>query len=175
MFNSYEDLVAAVKERQQDHLVLEVDLGATFSQEHEDAKAELTQAKALKSIAGQEGFLSDNVATLETKVRETEPTSQPIWVRFKRLDLMEWALLMKAQNMSPIEQYEKVLNKTFVGVFNGPEKEATCLTEDPRTLSSSGDLGILSGGSLHNVIQAFMAWQNAGGEVRIHPTKSGQD
>lgn len=175
-FNSYEELMQAVQERKKDHLVLEVDMGARYSQEHEDAKAELEQAKALKTLTGDQSFLADNLKELEARVQETQPEQQLIWVKFKRLDLMEWAVLMKQQGMSPIDQYEKVLNKTFVGVYGSEDTDNTePLSDDPRLLSSQGDLGILPGGSLHSVIRAFMSWQNSGGEVTINPTKSGQD
>lgn len=175
MFNNYEELMQAVNDRRQDQLILEVDLGNGYSQEHEEAKAALAQSKAIKSLAGKEGFLSDNIVALEAAVEETRPEQKLIWIRFKRLDLMEWAVLMKTQGMTPLDQYEKVLNKTFVGVYGSPEPDAEPLSDDPRLMSSKGDMGILPGGSLHNVIQAFMAWQNAGGEVHIRPTKSGQD
>lgn len=175
MFNSYEELMATVQERRQDQLVLEVDLGGTYSQEHEDAKAALEQHKALKTLAGDQNFLGDSQAELEARVEATRPEVKLVWIRFKRLDLMEWAVLMKQQNMTPLEQYEKVLNKTFVGVFGSSEAGAPPLSDDPRLLSSQGDMGILPGGSLYNVVKAFMAWQNSGGEVNIHPTRSGQD
>lgn len=174
MFNSYEDLMAAVNNRRADLLVLEVDMGAAYSQEHEDAKKELAKAEALKSIAGNQQFLSDNIDALSARVAETKPDTMPVWIKFKRLDLMEWAVLMKQQGKQPMDQYEQVLNKTFVGVFNSPDAVEP-LSDDPRLLSSQGDLGILPGGAMHSVVQAFMAWQNSGGEVSIRPTKSGQD
>ena len=46
-FSSYEELMAAVEERRQDTLTLEVDLGGTYSQVHEDAMKALQQALAL--------------------------------------------------------------------------------------------------------------------------------
>lgn len=174
MFNSYEELMETVNKRRSDLLTLEIDMGGTYSQEHEDAKKALAQAKALKSLTGDQQFLSDNVEALEAKVEETRPATKPIWVKYKRLPLMEWAALMKSQGMSAIDQYEKVLNKTFVGVFNSPDA-AEPLSDDPRLLSSVGEMSILSGGAMHAVVQAFMAWQNTGGEISIHPTKSGQD
>lgn len=174
MFNSYEELLQAVQERRQDHLVLEIDLGNTYSQEHEDAKKELAQAKAMKTLAGNQEFLTDNIAGLQARVEETKPEPAPVWVKFSRLDLMEWAVLVKQQGLTPIDQYEKVLNKTFVGVYNAPDAEEP-LSDDPRLMSTKGDLGILPGGAMHSVVQTFMSWQNSGGDVSIRPTKSGQD
>lgn len=174
MFNSYEELMEAVSARRQDQLILEVDLGGKFSQEHEDAKREYAQAKALKTLTGNQEFLADNLAALEERVAATKPESKPIWVKFNRLPLFQWAVLMK-QPLSPVEQYEKVLADTFAGVFGSDEDDAEPLSMDPALLSSKGDQGILPGGALHQVIQAFMAWQNSGGEVSIRPTKSGQD
>lgn len=175
MFNSYEELMQAVSDRRKDQLVLEVDLGAEYSQEHEEAKKALATAKGLKSLAGEQQFINDNIASLEQRVADTKPATKPVWIRYKRLDLMEWAALMKQQGISAMDQYEKVLNKTFIGVYNGPEEDSTLLSDDPRLLSSQGDQGILPGGAMHSVIQAFMTWQNSGGDVTIRPTKSGQD
>lgn len=176
MFNSYEDLMQAVEERRQDLLTLEVDMGSRYSQEYEDAKNNLKQAKALKSLAGNQQFLSDNEEQLEARVAELKPSSQPVWIQYKRLSLAEWSVLVKQSNMTPIEQYEKVLPKTFVGVWGkDPDTGAEPLSTDGALLSSKGDKGILPGGALHQVVQSFMAWQNSGGEVSIRPTKSGQD
>jgi hypothetical protein len=174
MFNSYEDLMKAVEDRRNEELTLEVDLGNGFSQDHEDAKRNLKVAESLGTLAGNQPFLNDNLDSLKAKVEETRPPSQPVWIKFKRLSLMEWAVLIKTQGITPVDQYEKVLNKTFVGVFNSPDSE-TPLSDDPRLLSTKGDLGILPGGAMHSVVQAFMSWQNSGGDVSIHPTKSGRD
>lgn len=175
-FNSYEELMQAVEERRQDTLTLEIDLGGQYSQEHEDAKKELAQAKAMKTLTGG-GFMSDNLETLEARVAETKPEPRPVWVRFKRLSLGEWSSLIKMAGVQPVDQYEKVLPQTFVGVF-GQDPDiggVEPLSTDPSLLSSKGDKGILPGGALHQVIQAFMSWQNSGGDVQIHPTKSGRD
>jgi hypothetical protein len=180
MFNSYEELQAAVAKRRQDTLTLEVDMGSEYSQEYEDAKKELQQAKAMKTVIGGQGFLGDNIEALEQRVAETKPESNSVWVRYSRLDLGEWALLVKQANLSPVEQYEKVLPKTFVGVWGQDPTEDEDgkapgpLSEDASLLSSRSPNGILPGGALHQVVQAFMAWQNSGGEVTIRPTRSGR-
>ena len=183
MFNSYEELQAAVAKRRQDTLTLEVDMGSEYSQEYEDAKKELQQAKAMKTVIGGQGFLGDNIEALEQRVAETKPESNSVWVRYSRLDLGEWALLVKQANLSPVEQYEKVLPQTFVGVWGqdpDPEEKPegweapVPLSEDAALLSSRGKQGILPGGALHQVVQAFMTWQNSGGEVTIRPTRSGR-
>ena len=177
-FSSYEELMEAVEERRQDTLTLEIDLGAKYSQEYEDAKNELKQARAMKMITGDQPFLSDNLAALEARVAETKPDGRPIWIRFRKLSLMEWAVLVKQQGLTPIDQYEKVLPKTFVGVYGqDPEEHENIapLSADPSLLSSKSGKGILPGGALHQVVQAFMNWQNSGGEVSIRPTKSGRD
>ena len=180
-FNSYEELRAAVEERRNDVLTLEVDLGGTYSQEHEDAKKELAQAKAMKTVLGGQNFLGDNLEALEARVAETKPEANSVWVRYSRLDLGEWALLVKQANLTPIEQYERVLPKTFIGVWGQdptPDEEGRApgpLSEDAALLSSRGGAkSILPGGALHQVVQAFMAWQNSGGEVSIRPTRSGR-
>lgn len=175
-FNSYEELQASVEERRASLLTLEVDMGSTYSQEHEDAKKELAQAKAMKTVMGGQGFLADNLTELEERVASTKPESNSIWVQYKKLDLGEWALLIKQTNLTPIEQYEKVLINTFVAVYGvdpTEDEDATPLSKDPALLSSKGNKGILPGGGLHQVVQAFMAWQNSGGDVTIRPTKSG--
>lgn len=172
-FTSYEELMAVVEERRADTLTIEVDLGAKYSQEYEDAKAELKQAKALKTLTGNQEFLADNLATLEANVALTKPEAKPVWVRYTKLSLGEWALLTKQTNLTPIDQYEKVLVKTFVGVYGSPDDDAVALSDDPALVSSKGNKGILPGGVLHQVIQAFMSWQNSGGDVSIRPTKSG--
>uniref|UniRef100_A0AAU6R5A6 Tail assembly chaperone protein n=1 Tax=Micrococcus phage Olihed TaxID=3092209 RepID=A0AAU6R5A6_9CAUD len=177
-FNSYEELMEAVEERRSDTLTLEVDLGGAYSQEHEDAKKEYQQAKALKALAGNQEFLADNLTALEARVAETKPESRSVWVRYSRLKLGEWAMLVKQANLTPVDQYEKVLPKTFVGVYGQDPSEVEDLeplSTDPALLSSKGDKGILPGGMLHQVVQAFMSWQNSGGDVAIRPTKSGRD
>lgn len=180
-FNSYEELMQAVEERRQDTLTLEVDLGSAYSQEYEDAKKELAQAKALKTLAGGQDFMSDNLAALEARVAETKPESRSVFVRFSRLKLGEWAMLVKQTGVSPVDQYEKVLPKTFLGVWGqdpegGEDGEVIePLSTDPALMSSKGDKGILPGGMLHQVVQAFIGWQNSSGDISIRPTKSGRD
>lgn len=176
-FNSYEDLMQAVEERRQDTLTLEVDMGGKYSQEHEDAKTELKQAKALKMLTGDQQFLSGaNLDELEQRVADTRPEERNIWIRFNKLSLAEWAILIKKQGMTPLDQYETVLPKTFVGIYGeDPDLDGvTPLSEDPALLSSKGGRGILPGGALHSVVQSFMTWQNSGGEVSIRPMKSGR-
>jgi hypothetical protein len=183
-FKSYEELKAAVEERRKDLLTLEIDMGGRYSQEYEDAKKELQQAKAMKTMMGGQGFLGDNIEQLEQRVADTRPEPNSIWVQFSRLDLNEWALLVKQANLTPVDQYERVLPKTFVGVFGEdpvqpedvPEgwEAPEPLTTDARSVSSrGGPESLLPGGALHSVVQNFMAWQNSGGDVNIRPTKSG--
>lgn len=174
MFNSYEELMQAVEKRRKDELVLEIDLGGEFSQAYEDAKKELAQSHAIKKLAGDQQFLNDNLTALEARVAELKPETKPVWVKFSRLELLEWATLVKTQGLTPIDQYEKVLKKTFIGVFSSEEAEEP-LSDDHRLLSTKGDMGILPGGAMNSVVNAFMSWQNSGGEVSIRPTKSGQD
>lgn len=183
-FNSYEELRQAVKDRRQSILTIEVDLGATYSQEHEDAKKELQLAKGMKTLAGGQGFLSDNIAQLEQRVAETKPESNSVWVQYRQIDLDTWSALIKQQGKTPIDQYEQVLPQTFIGVFGqdpAPDEKPEGweapepLSVDARLLSSrSGDEAILPGATLHSVVMAFMSWQNSGGEVSIRPTKSGR-
>jgi hypothetical protein len=189
VFSSYEELMAAVEQRRKELLTLEVELGGSFSQEHEDAKKELQQAQAMQTLAGGQGFLGDNIDVLKQRVLDTKPEAPAVWIQFEKLDLNEWAALVKASNMTPIDQYERVLPKTFKGVFGqdpvqpddwdeqhpdevwqAPEP----LTTNPLSVSSHGGaVSILPGGILHSVVQAFMTWQNSGGDVTIRPTKSG--
>lgn len=178
MFTSYEELMQAVEERRDDTLTLEIDLGAKYSQEHEDAKRELQQAKALKTLTGNQQFLADNLAALEERVAESKPDGRPVWVRFSRLSLGEWSQLIRSAGLTPLDQYEKVLPKTFVGVYGQDPSEhegVEPLSTDPALLSSKGDKGILPGGLLNQVISTFMSWQNSGGDISIRPTKSGLD
>jgi hypothetical protein len=181
-FTSYEELKAAVAERRKAVLTLEVDLGGAYSQEHEDAKRELATARGLKSIAGGQGFMSDNIERLEQRVLDTKPESPSVWIQYRQIDVGEWALLTKQQGLTPIEQYEKVLPQTFIGVFGTDPTEAADgeviepLTTSGAAVSSRGGAeAILSGGVLHSVVQNFMAWQNSGGDVNIRPTRSGRD
>lgn len=178
MFNSYEELQAAVEKRRKDVLTLEIDLGSEYSPEHEAAKTELQQAKAMKTIMGGQAFLADNLADLEAAVEATKPEPNSVWVRFRRLDLGAWAQLVKQANLTPVDQYEKVLPDTFIGVWGQDPDSATDVAIEPLStdgalLSSKGNQGILPGGALHQVVQSFMAWQNSGGDVNIRPTKSG--
>lgn len=173
MINSYEDLLEVAGKRRDETLVIEVDMGAVYSQPHEDAKRELKQAEALHQLAG-ENFLSNNIDALKQKVEDTRPEANAVWLKFKRLDIATWAMLMKKNTVSPIDQYEKVLPKVFIGVFNDPDSDEP-LTDDHTLVSTTNQKSILPGGVLNSVIQSFMAWQNSGGEVSIHPMNSGQD
>lgn len=171
--NSYEELMAVVENRRKDTLVLEIDLGSEYSQEYEDAKKALKTAEGMAAIAGK-AFLNDNIDTLKARVAELKPEGAPVWLKYTRLGVIEWAALVKTGGeLDAIGQYEKVLKKTFVGIFNAADAEEA-LSDDPRLVSSKGDLGILTGGALQAVVQAFMAWQNSGGDVVIRPTKSGR-
>jgi hypothetical protein len=183
-FSNYEELKAAVAKRRSEILTLEVDLGTDYSPEYEAAKNELAQAKVMSQVAG--GFLGGNdqaVTELEQRVADLKPDADPVWIQYKKLDLGEWAVLMKQAGGQPIDQYEKVLSKTFIGVYGqdpvkpddaGDDWEAPApLSTEAKLLSSKGNEGILPGGSLHSVVQNFIAWQNSGGDVTIRPTKSG--
>jgi hypothetical protein len=184
VFSSIDDLMAAVEERRKDILTLEIDLGGKYSPEHEQAKAELAQAKAMKTVIGG-GFLGDNIGELEQRVADTRPESRSVWIQFSKLDLNEWAALMKQAGANPLDQYERVLSKTFIGVFGedpAPDDEdkpegwepPQPLTTDSLSVSSrGGSKSILPGGALHSVVQNFMSWQNSGGDVTIRPTRSG--
>jgi hypothetical protein len=181
-FNSYEELKAAVEARRKEVLTLEVPITTPYSAEHEAAKQELAQAKGMKALTGGAGFLGDNIAELEQRVADTKPEEQVVWVQYSRLDLGEWRALTKAAGLDAFDQYERVLPKTFMGVFGedpapDPEPEGWVkpepLTTNGAAVSSKGNEGILPGGALHGVVQAFIAWQNAGGDVTIRPTKSG--
>lgn len=188
-FSSYEELMEAVEERRQDVLTLEVDLGAKYSQEYEDAKQELQQAKAMKVVAGSE-FLNDNIKSLEDKVAALKPEPRSIWVQYRKLELAEWGMLMKQSNLTPLDQYEKVLPKVFIGVYGQdpvePEdwfethdeawEQPKPLTTDGASVSSKGGpRAVIGGAQLHQVVQSFMSWQNSSGDVTIRPTKSGRD
>lgn len=182
MFNSYEELKAAVRQRREEILTLEVDLGSVYSQEHEDAKMALQQAKAMKTIVGGSGFLGDNLPELEQRVADTKPQANSIYLQYRKLDLEEWAALIKTVGSSPIEQYEKVLPKTFIALYgqdpDPEEKPDGWVKPEPfstsgAVASSRGNESVLPGPVLHSVVQSFMAWQNSGGDVTIRPTKSG--
>lgn len=187
-FSSYEELAAAVEKRRAEILTLEVDLGSDYSPEYEQAKAELAQAKAMKLATGG-GFLGDNIAPLEARVAELKPEAQTIFLQFSKLELGEWRTLLKQAGADAFDQYERVLPKTFKGLYGTdpvkpddwdeqhPDEEwvkPEPLTTDARKVSTKGDEGILPGGSLHGVVQNFIAWQNSGGDVNIRPTKSGR-
>lgn len=172
MVESYEDLMNLVENRRNDHLIIEVSLGAPYSQEHEDAKAELQKAEAMRSIIGEEGFLSDDVSGLKKRVEDTKPEGESIWVKYKRLDLKLWTRLVSGLGaMKPIDQYVKVLPNTFEGVYSSPEAEDGSLISDKASLvdPTSNDC-ILSGNMVMSLVGAFMGWQNSGGDVSIRPT-----
>jgi hypothetical protein len=186
MFSSYEELKAAVEARRQEILTLEVDLGSPFSPEYEAAKTELQQAKAMKTIVGG-GFLGGDgtIEALEQKVLDLKPEPNSVWIQYRKLDLAEWAALMKKAGGQPLDQYESVLPKTFVAVYGQDPVQPDTLDEgqvweapeplstDASLVSSKGLNSILPGGALHQVVQNFMSWQNSGGDVTIRPTRSG--
>ncbi|AUX83101.1 tail assembly chaperone [Microbacterium phage Superfresh] len=187
-FSSYEELMQAVEERRQDVLTLEVDLGAKYSPEYEAAKQELLQAKAMSTIAG--GFLSDNIQNLEDKVEALKPPQRLIWVQYSKLELAEWGMLMKQSNLTPLEQYEKVLPKVFLGLYGQdpvkPDdwdethdeewvKPEPLVTTGASVSSKGGPQAVVGGAQLHQLVNSFMSWQNSSGDVTIRPTKSGRD
>lgn len=182
-FSSYEELKAAAAQRRTDTLTLEVPIGTVYSQEYEDAKKELATAQGMKAMMGGT-FLGDNIEELQARVDSLKPEIPSVWIRYKRLDLAEWAALTKQFNITPIEQYEKVVSKTFVALFGedpDPEDKPEGWVEpEPLTTNAAAvstresDDNILPGPALHSVVQAFMAWQNSGGDVTIRPTRSGR-
>lgn len=182
VFNSLEELKAAVDARRAGLLTLELDLGSGYSPEHEEAKKALKVAQGLKTIAGGQGFMSDNIDSLQARVDETRPAPNLVWVQYRRIPLGDWELLMKQKDMTATDQYERVLPKVFVALFGqdpvddegNPVEGVTPLSEDASLLSSRSPNTILPGGGLNSVVQAFMAWQNSGGDVTIRPTKSGR-
>lgn len=176
MFNSYDELMEAVSERQTDTLTLEVDLGSgEYSPEYEQAKKQLQQVRAMESLAANQPFLGGTSGTeaLEQKVKELAPEPKLVWLKFGRIPLRDWALLVKQKNVPPIDQYEKVLKSTFIGIFGEPDATEPLAT-DSKLVGTTND-SILNGGTLLAVISSFMDWQNAGGTVTINPTKSAHD
>lgn len=184
-FSSLEELKAAVADRRQAILTLEVDLGGSYSEEHEQAKQDLAKAEGMQLLTGGQGFLGDNIEQLRQRVAETKPETPSVWVQFSKLDLGEWRAITKQVTLDQFDQYERVLPKTFVGLYGedpAPDEKPEGwvkpepLTTDARSVSSrSGDDLLLPTGSLAPVIQNFMVWQNSGGDVTIRPTKSGRD
>jgi hypothetical protein len=186
VFTSYEELKASVASRRDAVLTLEVDLGGSYSQEYEDAKKELAQAKALRQVAGGTGFLGEsNLEPLEERVALLRPSPNSVYVQYRQLALEDWAKLVKSGNKTPLEQYESVLPQTFIGLYGQDPTEEDDegnliypdlepLTTSGAAVSSKGNEGILAGPLLHQVVQSFMAWQNSSGEVSIRPTKSGR-
>lgn len=169
--NTLAELMEVVEERRADTLTLEVDLGGGYSSEHEEAKAKLKQAEGLQMLTGQ-SFLSDNLEQLKQEVENTKPKTNSVLLRFKRIGALQWSALLKNTKVTtPLEQFEKVLTDTFVGVFG--EDSGEPLTTDYKLVSPSSPECILPGGAMQSVIQAFTSWQNSGGEVTLHPTKSG--
>lgn len=189
VFATYEELAATVEKRRAEILTIEVDLGSTYSLEYEQAKNDLAQAKAMKMATGG-GFLGgDPVPGLEARVAQLKPEPNSVFLQYSKLELGEWRTLLKQAGADSIDQYEKVLGKTFKGLYGQdpvkpddwdeqhPDEEwvkPDILSEDPSLVSTLGDRGILPGGSLTSVVQNFIAWQNSGGDVTIRPTKSGR-
>lgn len=190
-FTNLEELKAAVEDRRQAVLTLEVDLGGTYSEEHEQAKEDLAKAEGMALLLQQNGgnFMGgeSQIDRLKLRVAETRPETPAIWVQFKKLPLGEWRAITKQMSLDQFEQYERVLPGVFIGVFGedpAPAEEdkpegwvkPEPLTTDARSVSSrSEEECLLPGGSLASVVQNFMVWQNAGGDVTIRPTKSGRD
>lgn len=189
VFNNLDELKAAVEDRRQAVLTLEIDLGGTYSAEHERAKEELAKAEGMALLLQQGGgtFLNggeSQIDRLRQRVADTKPETPSIWVQFKKLDLEEWRNITKRVSLDQIEQYEQVLSKTFIGLFGedpAPEEKPEGwvppepLTTNPISVSSRGGAeALLPGGSLASVVQNFMVWQNSGGDVTIRPTKSGR-
>lgn len=179
MFANYEELRAAVNERKKAILTIEVDMANTYSQEHEDAKTELKQAKAMNTLTGVQ-FLSDNIGALEARVAETKPEEELIFLQYRKIELDTWSALIKKTGMTPLDQYEHLLPLTFIGLFGDDpsierEEPLVPLSTNGADVSSRGNQGILPPGAMNSVVQTFLTWQNSGGEVSIRPTMSGRD
>lgn len=191
-FNNLEELKAAVADRRKAVLTLEIDLGGSYSEEHEKAKEDLRKAEGMALLLSQGnggGFLNSesNIERLKQHVADTKPETPAIWVQFSKLDLEEWRALTKRVSLDQFEQYEQVLGKTFIGLYGedpAPDEaekpegwvKPEPLTTNPLSVSSRGGAeALLPGGSLASVVQNFMVWQNSGGDVTIRPTKSGRD
>lgn len=186
-FSSLEELKAAVEQRRQETLTMEISLDAPYSEEHEQAKRELQMAEVTKAIVGG-GFLGDNLDQLKQRVADTRPETQSVWVRFRKLELDAWAALTKQAGLTATDQFDKVLPETFVALYgedpspDAPEDADETwvapvvepLSTDYKLLSPTSGEFILPGSGLHSVVQTFMAWQNSGGDVTIRPTKSGR-
>jgi len=173
MISTYEELRRIVEERRSDTLTLEVELGVDYTQEWVDAKQELEQARAMDLLKGA-SFLSSSVKALEEKVQALAPTVEVVWLRYGRVPLLLWASLAKEQGGKAIEQYERVLKDTFIGLY-GDADCTVLITDDYHVVSQDSPNCILMPGTLMSVIRTFMDWQNSGGRVSIRPTKSGQD
>lgn len=182
VFNTLEELKASVESRRASVLTIEIDMGAAYSPEHEDAKKKLALAEGMQALSGGQGFLADNLASLKQRVADTRPEHSSVWAQYRRIPLDEWALLIKTQGLTAEDQYERVLPKTFIAVYGqdpvdddgNPVEGVEPLSTDASLMSSRSPNTILPGGGLSSVVTAFMAWQNSGGDVTIRPTRSGR-
>ncbi|WNM75062.1 tail assembly chaperone [Microbacterium phage Morrigan] len=186
VFSNLEELKAAVEDRRQAVLTLEIDLGGAYSEEHEQAKQDLAKAEGMRMLMQQGGgqFLNgDSLEPLRQRVAETKPETPSVWVQYKKLPLGEWRAITKQANLDQFDQYERVLPQTFIGLYGtdpAPEEKPEDwvapepLTTDPRSVSSrGGDELLLPGGSLASVVQNFMVWQNSGGRGHHPPYEIG--
>ena len=164
MFTSFDELKKAVEERRQDTLTLELDMSGEYCQAYEDAKSDLQTAKLLKAATGVE-FMGD---TTPEQIDGMRPNSQPVWLKFRRLPVAKWSLLVKsAQQMDALAQYESILPEIFLGVWGDPDADQP-LTTDPKHVGTGKD-SVLSGSQLVQVMQAVLKWQNSGGDVVVNP------
>ena len=166
MFTTFEELKKAAAERRQDTLTLELDMSGEYCQEYEDAKTDLQASKLLSAATGVE-FMGD---TTPEQIAGMRPNSQPVWLKFKRLPVAKWSLLVKsAQQMDALAQYENILPEIFLGIWGDPDADQP-LTTEPKHVGTSKD-SVLSGSQLVQVVQAVLKWQNSGGDVVVNPTR----
>lgn len=165
--NSYEELLALVEERRQDTLTIAVDMGGEYSSEHEEAKQALQASKALRTLTGEDQFLSTSgLDSLQRQVDETRPPSVQIYIRFKKIPLSMWTALMSKNQTNALQQFHEILPETFLGIWGDPDAENP-LTSDWTSVDPMNDKCILPGGSIVQIIQTFMNWQNSGSDVTV--------
>lgn len=170
MINTYDELVAAVDADRKTTLTVEIPLGTPYSAEYEEAMAELSQAKAVRSLAGNQDFLSDSIPTLEERAESLKPKGEVVYARFRRIPLKVWCVLLKKNENDVVSQYTSTIKDSFIGLFSSADSEEP-ITTDYRVVSADDEKSILSGGRLTELISAYLSWQGDGSGVVIHPKK----
>lgn len=169
MINTFDELLERVEQGRNAVLTLELEVGAPYSKEYEDAKKQVEQARALELLAGDnKAFLGGSLDELVAKAEALKPKADIVELKFRKVSLNDWNKLLREPGEA-LEQYNTLAKKTFIGVFAEGGEEP--LSTDSALVRPESAKCIVPPGAISPLVQAFLEWQSSGGAVEVRPTK----